>query len=162
MVTGGADLLRLLSFAIAMGFLVLNSSCRPALAASSTASFGVSATVQSACQAFAPAMAFGNYATAGGAPFSVACTNPTPYRVSLSADLTSPVNLKGAGGVKGFLDYKLLSASVNGSGPRGDWVMIPESGGGSAQAYAINRPTAHAWHVSSGAFADVVTVTITY
>jgi spore coat protein U-like protein len=131
---------------------LLCSVSKPAFAATSTASFGVSATVQAACQASTPVIAFGNYATAGGAPVSVTCTNPTPYKVSLSADLTAPPATKTTEAGKVLLDYALLPASSSGQKPTA----------GSAPAYTASGQTARAWHVSSGAFADVVTVTITY
>lgn len=154
--------MRFLSFAMVLGILLSSPFSKPALAATSTASFGVSAMVQSACQASTPVSAFGNYANAGRSPVSVTCTNPTPYNISLSADLTTPAILQMIGTDKVFPDYVLLLASAYGQRVRDGAATISGSASGSHQGYAVYGQSAHAWHVSSGAFADVVTVTITY
>jgi len=154
--------MRFLSFAMVLGFLLSSPFSRPAVAATSTASFGVSATVQSACQASSPATAFGSYATAGRSPVSVTCTNPTPYSVSLSADLSTPAASQLTGTAKAFQDHALLPATANGQWIRAGMATTSGSSSGSPRAYSVFSRTAHVWHVSSGAFADVVTVTITY
>jgi spore coat protein U-like protein len=82
--------------------------------------------------------------------------------VSLSADLTAPAASKMAGSGKVLLDNALLPASTNGQGGSASATTISGSGSGSPQAFSVYSQTAHIWRVSSGAFADVVTVTVTY
>jgi spore coat protein U-like protein len=82
------------SLAFALGFLALGLASRPALAATSTASFSVTVTVVSSCQVSAPATASGTYTGTranAATPVSVACTNHTPYNVSHSTGLTPSV-----------------------------------------------------------------------
>lgn len=156
--------MRFALFAIALGLLASGLASRPALAATSTASFGVTATVQSSCQATAPVSAFGNYATAGASPVSVSCTHPTPYNVSLSADLTASAAMKMTGPAKALLGYGLLlnSAHTNERGRTAGMDTLAGSGNGSSRAQASYSQTAQARYVSSGAFADAITVTVTY
>ena len=81
-------------FALALGFLASGLASRPALAATSTASFSVTATVQSSCQVSAPATASGTYTVTranASTPVSITCTNPTPYNVGHSTSLTPSV-----------------------------------------------------------------------
>jgi spore coat protein U-like protein len=81
--------MRTAQFAFALGFLVLNLAEMRALAATSTASFSVTATVQSTCLVSAPAAAFGPHTaatlTATTSHVSVSCTLPTSYSVDLRA-----------------------------------------------------------------------------
>ena len=156
--------MRFASFAVALGILLSGLALRPAFAATATASFGVSATVQSACQASTPATAFGSYVTPERSNVSVSCTILTPYNVSSSAEVTTGSISEIASSSKTLLHYTLLPGSshlVN----RGQAVntgTLASSGKGPAQAHAIFGQTAQAWHVSSGAFADAITVTVTY
>ena len=80
------------SSAFALGLLVLWLPSRPALAATPTASFGVSAMVQATCVVSASDAKFGTYAEAmvkATSTVSVSCTNSTPYNISLSASPAS-------------------------------------------------------------------------
>jgi spore coat protein U-like protein len=90
-------------FAFVLGFLVLDLAAKPALAATSTTSFGVSVTVLAAsCQVSAPSTASRTYAAVkanAASNVSVTCTTPTPYNVNLSAGLTADAALKTTGTV---------------------------------------------------------------
>ena len=82
--------MKLASVAFALGFLASGFASKPALAATLSSSFSVSVTIVSSCRASAPATAFGAYTAAGvnaTSPASITCTSPTPYNVSLSAEL---------------------------------------------------------------------------
>lgn len=106
------------TFAFALGFLMLNLAARPALAATSTASFGVSVTVQAACQVSAPARVSGAYATAAAnaaSSLSVACTNPTPYNVKLSAGQTASAVKKTSNTASVQSGSALLAESASGA-----------------------------------------------
>src|ERR1035437_219368 len=93
-VTRGVKSMKYTLFALALGFLASGLASRPALAATSTASFSVTATVQSSCQVSAPATASGTYTVTranASTPVSITCTNPTPYNVGHSTSLTPSV-----------------------------------------------------------------------
>lgn len=73
------------SVAFALGLLGMGLASNLAQAATATASFAVSATVVSSCQASPPpATAYGTFAagtTNAASAVVVTCTLPTPYRV---------------------------------------------------------------------------------
>ena len=72
---------------LALGFLALSLAVRPADAATASASFSVSATVQASCLAAVHARAIRTYNAAAGAAsaVSVACSNAALYSVSLDS-----------------------------------------------------------------------------
>lgn len=73
-----------------IGFLASGIALRPALAATATASFSVSATVVSGCQATPTTQTFKSYAAASTnatSSIAVTCTLPTPYVVSLGTEV---------------------------------------------------------------------------
>lgn len=117
----------------------------------------VSATVQSTCQASAPVTAFGSHPATGRSPVSVTCSIPTPYDVTLSAGGTTDP-------AKTLLNSALLSGSVPAMnrGRAASTVTMAKSGNGSSLALAVYGQRALGQYVSSGAFADAITITITY
>ena len=152
------------SFAVALGLLLSGLGLRPAFAATATASFGVTATVQSACQASAPSTAFGSYATPERSAVSVSCTIPTPYNVSSSAEVTTGSIPEMTSSAKTLLHYSLLpkfSHTVN-RGQMASTGTLARTDNGSVRSSAIVGRSAQAWRVVSGAFADAITVTVTY
>jgi spore coat protein U-like protein len=134
------------SLIFALCFLASDLASTPVLAATATASFSVTATVSASCQVSAPATAFGAYTAVKAnvaSPASVNCTSPTPYNVSLSAELVP-------------------SATITTRKTAGAYAM-PGTAHGSSHPYASYGQTAGgAQSVAPGAFADSVTVTITY
>lgn len=158
------------SFAFALGFLASGLAPRPALAATASASFAVTATVQAACQVSSPATAFGVYTTIGTnatSAVSVACTHPTAYSVDLSAGLAA-VDTATAQKIRGpasaLLGYALLSeyARTVNLGRTAGTDPVTGTGNGSSPAHAVFGRTAGAQYVASGAYADTITVTVTY
>jgi spore coat protein U-like protein len=93
-------------FALMLGFLVFNLSATPLIAATSTASFSVTATVQSTCQISTPAQA-SKADTAASSNVSVTCTSPTPYSVHYSTGLAADAIKKTAGAASALLGYAL-------------------------------------------------------
>ena len=98
----------------AFGLLTLSlMSCR-ALAATPTASFSVSATVQATCLVSATSMTFGTYTGTvinAQSDVSVTCTNATPFNVGLNPGLAASATattrkLTGPGAA--LLGYSLL------------------------------------------------------
>jgi spore coat protein U-like protein len=165
-----AKAMKYASIAFVLGFLALGLASRPALAATQTASFSVTVTVVSSCRASAPATAFGTYTAAGvnaTSPASVACTSPTPYNVSLSAELVPSAiatTQKTTVSASDSLNHALLldSAHTVNSGRTAGADTVAGTGSGSFKPNAFYRQAAGAQLVASGAFADSVMVTVTY
>ena len=135
----------------------------PVLAATSTASFGVTATVEAACQASTPAAAFGSYKTIG-TNVSVMCTSFTPYNVSLSAEVTPDSLQKMVASAPALLGYALLSNpahSVN-SGRASSFETVTGRSNEASSAHVTYGQTRGEQSVAPGAYADSITVTVTY
>jgi spore coat protein U-like protein len=156
--------MRLASFAIACGLLASGLASVPALAATSTTSFAVTAMVQSGCLASTPVAAFGSDPTVARSPAAVTCTSPTQYNVSLTARSSVEADSEMADPGKILLNNALLSAPLHTTervlkaGAR----TMAGIGNRYSPARTFNSRTVQAMHVSPGAFADAITVTITY
>jgi spore coat protein U-like protein len=156
--------MRFASVAIVLGFLASGLAFRPAFAATATASFGVSVTVVSSCDASAPASAFGNHPIWGGSPVLITCNLPTAYNVSFSTELAASSARKATVSAKA-LNGRILSSSSTRLYSAGQ--ILGRGIPARAQDDSSDQLTAFsqsAWtrDVASGAFADAVTVTITY
>jgi spore coat protein U-like protein len=99
-------------FVLLLGFLVLNLSAMPLFAATSTASFSVTATVQATCQVSTTAQASKADTAAwmanASSNVSVTCTSPTPYSVHYRSGST-------AGASSAQPDYVLSPDSSSGA-----------------------------------------------
>jgi len=84
---GSAETMKTTLPVLALGFLALSLAVRPADAATASASFSVSATVQASCLAAVHARAIRTYNAAADAAsaVSVACSNSALYSVSLDS-----------------------------------------------------------------------------
>ncbi len=153
----------------ALGGLAIGLASRPALAATSTASFSVTATVVSGCQASA-----GAYTAARVAPSSVSvnCTSPTAYNVSLSAGRSvdsaattaAESTPKIAGSASELLGHGLqpdLTRANNWARTAGRSNMAG-LGAGYFQQYAVQGQTAGAKNFAPSPYADLITITVTY
>jgi len=92
----------------------------------------------------------------------VSCTLPTAYDVSLSANLSGSAAMKTANPIKTNQVYKLLAGSAHSNIEQriaGTETMARTGNGSSGSYYGRS---AWAQNVASGAFADAVTVTVTY
>jgi spore coat protein U-like protein len=112
-------------FALTLGFLVLTLTARPLFAATSTASFSVTATVQATCQVSTPAQASKANTAAwmanAASNVSVTCTSPTPYSVHFSQGLTVNAIRKTVGAASAMLGYL---SSNSPSGANGDSAVV--------------------------------------
>jgi spore coat protein U-like protein len=115
-------------------------------------------------------MRFGIYtgaAVSATSAVSVNCTNPTPYNVGLSAGLApdaTVANRKMTGPGSALLGYALASNS-QGIVNWGHTVGIDTAAGigkGSAQTFSVNGQIPPGPFVAAGAYADVITLTVTY
>jgi spore coat protein U-like protein len=154
----------------ALGFLALGLAPRAAVAATASASFAVTATVQAGCQVSANAMTFGTYTGVvanAASTVSVTCSNSTPYNVGLSAGMASGATVAArmmTGPGTALLGYALSS------NPRGivNWGQtvgtdtVAGCGNGSAQALSVHGQIPAGQYVAAGAYADTITVTVTY
>ena len=148
-----------------------------AQAATTTTTFAVTATVQSTCSATAVTLAFPNYTPGGGAQtgnttVSVKCTKNTPFTVTLNAGSTPgdafAQRLMGSGA--NTLQYNLYTSAglgtIFGDGTGGTGT-VAGTGLGVATANAVQvfgqvPDNATNQAAIPGAYADTITVTVTY
>jgi spore coat protein U-like protein len=146
-------------------------------AATVTTTFSVTATVLKACQVSATAMAFGNYNPGAGnavntSTVNVNCTKTTPFTVALSAGTTTGGTIAQRLMANGTntLQYNLFTTNtyttVFGDGTAGS---ATGSGTGSGLATAVaftvyGQLLDNAFNQAAvpGAYADTITVTVTY
>jgi len=156
--------------ALVLGFLALSFSATSAVAAATTTTFGVSATVQATCLVGATPLAFGTYTGVvanSTSTVSVTCTNSTTYNVGLSAGLATGATVttrQMTGPAAALLSYAMFSdaaRTVNWGGTVGT-DTVAGVGNGSAQAITVYGQTAAAQYVAPGAYADTITATVTY
>jgi len=152
---------------LALGFLAVGLAPRPLVAATASASFGVSATVLATCLVSAAPMRFGTYTRAvlnATSSVSVTCTNPTPYNLSLSSGLTpgAPVvTPKMTGFVPGLLGFAPGSTSQGTAQMLGAGT-VAGAGNDSAQTLSVQGQVSAGQHVASSEYGDTITVAITY
>ena len=141
-----------------------------AQAATTTTTFQVTATVLSTCQVSATGLAFGNYTgaqTNATSTISVTCTNTTPYNVGLDAGtsagatVTTRAMTGPAGALLGYALYSDAARSVNWGNTVGT-DTVTGTGTGSAQALMVYGRIPAGSLPTPGAYADTVTVTVTY
>ena len=144
-----------------------------ALAATSTTTFTVSATVTNDCSVSANNLSFGNYSTISAnnvdatTTISVTCTLDTPYTVGLDAGngsgATTTVRKMTSG--ENTLNYSLYS-DVSRSTVWGNAIgtdTVAGTGSGAQQDLTVyGRIPGGQGSVESGDYTDVITVTVTY
>jgi spore coat protein U-like protein len=148
-----------------------------AYAATTTTTFQVTATVLKTCSVSATTLAFGNYTPGAGAvngtsTVSVNCTKTTPYTVALNGGTTTGGTVAQRLMANGLntLQYNLYTTvadtTVWGDGT-GVSATLAGTGAGVATANNLtvfgnlpDNPTNQA--AVPGAYADTVTVTVTY
>jgi len=161
------------SASTALVLAVLSSSLVPARAATRTASFAVTATVQNTCLASANNMMPRSYAgawTNTASPVSVTCNSPAPYNVSINVKSASGSALPGQipptqilpGASPAVLSYALLpgSAPAVKSIQTADANPVPANSSGSPQAFAARGQSGWAQYLVPGS--DTLIVTVTY
>jgi len=156
--------------AFALCFLVLGLATQPAVAATATTTFGVTATVQSTCLVSATALAFGTYTGAlatSTSTVSVTCTNTTPYNVGLSAGLATGATVttrQMTGPASALLNYAMFSNSTRTTnwGQTTGTDTVTGTGNGAAQALTVYGQVTAGQFVAPGAYTDTITATVTY
>lgn len=154
----------------APGLLALFLTSGRALAVTPTTSFSVTATVQATCLVSATTLTFGTYtgtSVNGTSTVSVTCTDATPFNVGLNPGLATGAtvtNRKLTGPGSALLGYSLFSNSqetVN-WGQTVGVDTVAGIGNGSAQTLAVYGHIPAGQCVAPGAYADTITVTVTY
>ena len=148
------------------------TSAHAALAATQTTTFQVTATVQTACViGSATDLAFGAYTKSANldatSTISVACTNTTPYDVGLNAGTSTGATVTTrhmTGPSSALLAYNLFSdasRTVNWGNTVGtDTVHV--IGTGAAQSLTVYGEVPSGQRPTPGAYADTITVTVTF
>lgn len=145
-----------------------------AIAATSTTTFGVSATVSASCSVSATALSFGTVdvlagtATDATTTVDVTCTNGTTYNVGLDAGTGSGATVtarKMTGSTTNTLNYSLYSDS----GRTTNWGntvgtdTVASTGSGSAQSLTVyGRVPSGQSATTVDTYNDTITVTVTY
>src|ERR1700730_10361774 len=155
--------------AIALCFLVLGLATKPAVAATATTTFGVTATVQATCLVAATSMAFGTYTGAvatSTSAVSVTCTNTTPYNVGLSAGLATGATVttrQMTGPASALLGYAMFSNAAHtvNWGQTIGTDTVTGTGNGAAQAITVYGQATAGQFVGAGSYTDALTATVT-
>ena len=153
-----------------LGFMALGLCALPADAATATNSFAVSATVASTCLVSATSLGFGSYTglvVPASSTVSVTCTNTTPYNVGLSAGLGTGATVtarKMTGPASALLAYGLFQDAGHtvGWGVTAGTDTVAGTGNGATQPITVYGQIPTAQYVAPGAYADTITVTVTY
>jgi len=156
--------------AVVFSLLTFGLAPQSGFAASTTATFAVSATVPATCTVSASALTFGSYvATAvsnSTSTVSVTCTNTTTYNVGLNPGATTGATVSTRQMLNGtqVLNYGLYKDS----GHTSNWGQTvgtdtaTGTGNGGAQAFTVYGQIPAGQYPTPGSYADTVTATVTY
>ena len=151
--------------------LALLAACLPAqaLAATATTTFAVTATVISVCSVSALPLSFGNYSPISGTALDATttvtalCTLSLPYTIGLDDGVNASGSQRRMALVAATLNYELYSDSSRTQrwGSAGGQ-LVSGTGSGLNQNLTVYGRVPAGQVVGAGAFADVITVTITF
>lgn len=153
-----------------LGFAALVSMSFAAHSATGSTTFAVTATVVGTCVVLASPLSFGNYAMAqidAATSVGVTCTNGTTYTISLGAGTGVGANVatrKLTGPSGQTLDYSLYQ-DVPRTTLWGQTIgtdAVAGTGSGTAQTLTVYGRIPGAQGAGAGAYADTITVTLTY
>lgn len=160
------------SLAATMAILMTAGAASPALAATATTTFAVTATVLQTCLVAASPLAFGNYdptsatATNGNTTLLVTCTSSTPYTVGLSAGggagaTVATRKLTNGGNTLNYSLYQDAGhTTVWGNTVSTD--TLAGTGTGLPVTHTVYGRIPALQAAVQGAYADTITVTVTY
>ena len=151
--------------------LLLIVAAPAVLAATSTGTFAVSATVVATCTTSVAPLAFGTYSGAQAnatTTVTVTCTNTTPYNIGLNAGLgvtpTAMVTTRKMTGPSATLNYSLAKDAAQATN-WGNTVAVDTVAGtatGSPIATTIYGRIPAGQFVAPNAYTDTITATVTY
>jgi spore coat protein U-like protein len=159
--------------AAVLGFVTLGLATAPAFATTTTNTFSVTATVQTACTVTGSTLAFGVYtgaAVQASSTLTVTCTSAsTSYDIGLNQGATSGATLTTRQMLNGAaaLNYTLTSGSYAGSNWGNTTATNWVGGTSSATAMTTTSQTVYGTIpanqlVAPGSYADTITASITY
>lgn len=143
----------------------------PAQAATDSTTMAVTATVLTACTVAATPLAFGNYdPTAGNtdatATVTVICTGGTPYNLQMSQGTNgvSVSNRRLLSGVSDYLSYALYrdASRTQNWGETNGTDTVSDTGVISGNTHTVYGRIASGSSAVAGAYADTITVTVSY
>lgn len=150
-------------------------ACGAADAATTSTTFSVNATVLASCAISATNLNFGNYDPGSATPddatstVSVQCSTGTSYAVSLDAGTTSGSTLTSrnmSDGIASTLNYQLYTdaahTTVWGDGSGSTLTNSGVGTGSSSQDYTVYGRVPISQFVTSGAYSDTITATVSY
>lgn len=157
---------RLLSCLALYGYVLAAHS------ATATTTFQVTATVAANCELSANTLAFGSYDpisvtdTDAASTITATCTNGVPYGIGLNAGVGAGASVsdrKMTGPSASLLDYAIYSDA----GRTTIWentggAVVSDTGDGTGQVIDVYGRIPNSQAVISGAYADTITVTITF
>jgi len=140
-----------------------------AWAATATTTFTVTATALSVCTVAAQPLSFGNYSPISASPLdatttvTATCTLNTAYTIGLDNGQNASAGQRRMALATTFLNYELYSDTSRTQrwGSAGAQ-LVSGTGDGLAQNLTVYGRVPAAQVVGAGAFADVITVTITF
>jgi len=153
---------------VALSFLVLATAFRPAVAATASVSFGVSVTVQDACLASASSIGSASLTSApisAASAVSVNCARSTPYILGLSSELTPGLTVapqRVATPAWELLGSTLTAGNerIGSCGRTADTETLADEG--SAPSFSLLAQIPAEQYAATGAYADSVTISVTY
>jgi spore coat protein U-like protein len=153
-----------------MGIISLSQPLTPARAATATATFAVTATVQATCLISATPLPFGTYSgtqTDASSTITATCSNTTPYSIGLGVGgaLGASVTARKMTGPTGtLLTYSLSrdSARTLNWGNTVNTDTVAGTGTGAAQAITVYGRIPAGQFVTAGAYTDTITATVTF
>lgn len=156
--------------ALGIAGLLLGANSVSTMAATTTATFAVTATVQATCQISTNPLAFGTYTGAQIATtttLAVTCTNTTPYNIGLNAGTATGATVttrKMTGPASATLSYSMSrdSAHTINWGQTVGTDTQAGTGNGSAQTITVYGLLAAGQYPAPGAYSDTITATVTY
>jgi len=151
-------------FLTGLGVCIFNS----AIAATTTGTLNITATINASCTITGATLTFPNYAGSaitGSTTISVKCTNGTSYTVGLGTGLnsTSVTTRKMKSGAN-LLPYSLLQTSggANWGNTPGTDTPTASTGNGNTQTLTVYGAIAAGLTPPLGTYSDTVTATINY
>jgi spore coat protein U-like protein len=142
----------------------------PAMSATATTTFAVTATVQATCQISATSLAFGTYTGTQidtTSTITATCTNTTTYTLALNAGVgsgatTSTRLMTGpSAATLGYSSFRDSGRTLNWGNVQGV-DTVAGTGNGSAQAITVYGRLGASQLVAPGSYSDTLTATITF
>jgi spore coat protein U-like protein len=164
-----ASMKRLL-LSLAMVTLAIVWVSSRALAATTTTTFAVTATVVATCNVSASPLAFGSYsavALSGTTTVQATCSTAAPYNIGLNAGTATGATvttrkMTGPGGA--LLNYGLFQDSGHATnwGNTVGTDTVASTGTGAAQSFTVFGQIPASQFVQAGSYSDTITVTLTF